>query len=92
MGNGKLPANGDTFEVAFADEGKHLSTEAVNRRDATVKTGTREGRKLNFNHVEPTGSFGGIDKLKFLGEGKSLVGGEMVVERGRSMGIEVILD
>ena len=59
--------------------------------DAAIQTLGRENAEFGFRHVEPAAVFGRVMPFEALDEPARLGGGESLVERGRFMGVEIVL-
>src|SRR3954465_12430855 len=86
--NRELPVDADAFLITLFDKSEDLLGQTLLSGNATMKALTSQSRELNFNHVEPTGRLGRVNKLKALRESKGLAGWQMGIERSGIVGIE----
>lgn len=59
--------------------------------DTLVQALAGDGREFEFDHIEPRGIFGGVMHLEAGGQRPGLSGGQVLVENGIGVGVEVIL-
>src|SRR4249920_2948832 len=87
---GELPIDRGSLSVAAAFIGGYLLSERRDIRKTAIKTLTVQDTEFDFGHVQPTAMFGGVVELQFLANTAGFGGREGVIERGRTMGIELI--
>ena len=63
----------------------------VYKRQAPLQAASGQGGELDFNHIEPTGGFWDLMEGEALGERKSLIGRQVLIERTDVMGVEMVL-
>lgn len=80
----------DRLGISFVKQGKHLAPEPLNRSNPPIETLTYNHRELALNHVQPTCTFWRVVKLEALCKRKCFVGWQILIERTRVMGIEVV--
>ena len=60
----ELPVELDALGIAFLDNGHDFAGEHCDGWNASMKTVTGNGRKLDLDHVEPACRFGRVDELE----------------------------
>ena len=88
--NGELPVDSDTLEATVGYDGQQLSSQLLDGRNTTIEAETRQGGKLDLDHVQPTGRFRCEKELEPLGEGESLIGGQVLIEGTEVMSVQII--
>ena len=94
-GQRKLPVYRGTSGVALGHTGCYISREFFERGDALVQALAGDGREFEFNHVEPGSIFGRVVHLVHFeagGQSSGLSSGQVLVEDGVGVGVEVVLD
>ena len=88
---GKLPFDGGAGGVALRHAGGHVGGEFFQGGNALVQALAGDGREFELDHVEPGGVFGRVVHLEARGQGAGLGGGQVLVEDGVGMGVQVVL-
>ncbi len=78
--------------VSAEDPGRDLFVECCDIGNAPVEALSRQDGQLRFRHVEPASMLRGVMPLEALGDPSCFVGWEGLIERGRGMGVEVVLN
>ncbi len=65
--NRKLPMDQDLSGIAFGNQREDFFFQAFQGRNAAVETQSGQRRKLDLDHIEPTGGFGGEEEFKAVG-------------------------
>lgn len=76
----ELPVDFDLFIMSELNESQDFGAQLVQEWNATVQTLEYYSGKLDFNHIEPTGRLGGIEKFKALSQGKAFLRWQMFVK------------
>ena len=91
LGQSELPIQGNALGLPLLKEGQNFPAQFRLRRNAPIQTSSRQSRKLNLDHVEPTRRLGSKEELKLLREGKRLIGRQGTIEGMAGMRIEIVL-
>ena len=84
--------NGSAGRVALGHTSSHVGREFVLGGHALVQALAGDGRAFGFDRVKPGGILGRIMHLEALGQRVGPGGGQVLVEDGIGVGVEVVLD
>jgi len=88
---GKLPVDGGLGGVALGYASRDVGRELGKGGDTLVQALADNGRELKLDHVEPGRVFGRVVHLKARGQRPGFGGGQVLIEDGIGVGVEVIL-
>jgi hypothetical protein len=89
---GKFPPHRFVGLVAFRDPHDGFVGQRFHIANASVQALLRQGRELNFGHIQPTGFERSIVQLKPLRQGKRVLGRKRGIKRTWCVRVQIILD
>lgn len=87
----ELPFHRGPRRITLGHARGDMGGEFVEGEDALVQALAGDSREFEFDHIELGGIFGCVMNLEAGGQGAGLGGGQMLIEDGIGMRVEVIL-
>ena len=86
------PVDGGLGGVSLRDQGLDFPSEGLLSGEPLPEAGTGQYAELDFRHVQPTAVFGGVVKLQPLGDAPGFRSRESLVQRRRTVGVQIVQD